>query len=232
MPMKLCIQICSTPSLCFEMENKVNKIVEKAVSEGYTGGVAGSDDLFMSGHSLGGTCASTLTQRVFNKGIKYPGLVVMGSYVTDQNVKNWPVPVFTLGAELDGGLGRPGMLNISLNSSDEARDLAGQNLDWQAKNKPVVIIYGIDHSDFCPGFHVPGDIYPSEKAGEKATAQIASMFSSFLHLHTEQKSVKDDLYKIKEGISLTRDDLLQPYRAAQKLEQNGDVADWCAVAQK
>jgi hypothetical protein len=58
------------------------------------------------------------------------------------------------------------------------------------------------------------------------------MFSSFLHLHTEQKSVKDDLYKITEGISLTRDDLLQPYRAAQKLEQNGDVADWCAVAQK
>jgi hypothetical protein len=43
------------------MENKVNKIVDKAVSEGYTGGVAGSDDLFMSGHSLGGTCASTLT---------------------------------------------------------------------------------------------------------------------------------------------------------------------------
>lgn len=126
MPQKLCIMICSTPSLCFELENKVDKIVKKAVGEGYTGGVAGSEDMFMSGHSLGGTCASTLTQRAFNKGVKYPGLVVMGSYVTDQKVADWPVPVFTLGAELDGGLGRPGMLNISLNSSDESTKAAGQ----------------------------------------------------------------------------------------------------------
>jgi len=60
------------------------------------------------------------------------------------------------------------MLNISLNSSDEATIAAGEKLDgeWQARNKPVNIIYGIDHSDFCPGFHVPGDVYPSEKAGE------------------------------------------------------------------
>lgn len=91
----------------------------------------------------------------------------MGSYVTDQNVGNWPTPVFTLGAELDGGLGRPGMLNLSVNSADEATLVAGYSLDseWQVINKPVNIIYGIDHSDFCPGFHVPGDIYPSEKAG-------------------------------------------------------------------
>jgi len=43
------------------MEHKVNKVVEKAVKEGYTGGIAGSSDMFMSGHSLGGTCAATLT---------------------------------------------------------------------------------------------------------------------------------------------------------------------------
>jgi len=167
MPKKLCIMICSTPSLCFELEHKVNSIVDEAKKQGYTGGVAGSKDMFMSGHSLGGTCASTLTQRAYNKGVKYPGLVVMGSYVTDQNVGNWPTPVFTLGAELDGGLGRPGMLNLSVNSADEATLVAGYSLDseWQVINKPVNIIYGIDHSDFCPGFHVPGDIYPSEKAG-------------------------------------------------------------------
>ena len=57
----------------------------------------------------------------------------------------------TIGAELDGGLGRPSNLNQDIVSSDKATLDAGESLDsmWQATNKPVVIIPGIDHSDFC-----------------------------------------------------------------------------------
>ena len=47
----------------------------------------------------------------------YDSLVVLGSYVTDQDVANFPMPVLTLGAQLDGGLGRPGMLTKSLTSA-------------------------------------------------------------------------------------------------------------------
>merc|ERR1712166_1498106 len=66
MPGKLCIPICTTPTLCGGLEHKVNTVVKKAVKQGYSGGGAGSEDFFMSGHSLGGVCASTLTQRAFN----------------------------------------------------------------------------------------------------------------------------------------------------------------------
>jgi len=74
----------------------------------------------MSGHSLGGVCASNLAQHKSNKKQPYTALVVMGSYVGGQDVASFPIPVFTMGAELDGGLGRPGMLNLSLISSDKA----------------------------------------------------------------------------------------------------------------
>lgn len=185
---KLCIPICSTPALCGELESKVNKVVGKAVTAGYKGGVAGSEDFFMSGHSLGGVCASTLTQRAFNKGIKYQSLTLMGSYVGGQDVENFPVPVMTIGAELDGGLGRPGMINISLTSSDNAAIKQGGhfNTNWQMKNKPVVILNGLDHSDFCPGFHVPGDVFPSDVDTPTAMKKISNIFNYFLMLHTKQ----------------------------------------------
>lgn len=77
----------------------------------------------MAGHSLGGVCASTLSQHMSNVHTPYSALVVMGSYVAKQDVKNFPIPVFTLGAELDGGLARPGNLWRSLESSNS--DAAG-----------------------------------------------------------------------------------------------------------
>lgn len=43
--------------------------------------------------------------------------------------------------------------------------LGGHN---QIMNKPVAIIPGIDHSDFCPGFQVPGDVYPSDVTTDQA----------------------------------------------------------------
>jgi hypothetical protein len=73
------------------------------------------------------------------------------------------VPVFTVGAELDGGLGRPGNLLNSIDSSDKAaQQNGGVGSDWQMTEKPVAILKGLNHSDFCPGFEVPGDIFPSD----------------------------------------------------------------------
>jgi len=77
------------------------------------------------------------------------------------------------------------MINISLNSSDSAAKKQSGEIDtnWQVQNKPVVILYGLDHSDFCPGFRVPGDIYPSDVDTPTAMKKISNIFTSFLRIH-------------------------------------------------
>ena len=107
----------------------------------------------------------------------------MGGYVKDQDVASSKRPVFTLGAELDGGLGRPGNLYKSIQSSDAWAKLnGGINSEKHVSEKPVVILAGADHSDFCPGFEVPGDIYPSEIKKDQAMSIIGNAVSAFLHL--------------------------------------------------
>ena len=87
----------------------------------------------------------------------------MGGYVDKQNVSDYQVPVLTLGAELDGGLGRPGYLYHSAFSSDTWADAnGGFNTAAHVTQKPVIFVEGADHSDFCPGYQVPGDVYPSD----------------------------------------------------------------------
>ena len=136
--------------------------------------------MFMSGHSLGATCADNLVRGYEGK---YQALVTMGGYVADQNVADYSLPVLTLGAELDGGLGRPGNLYKSIVSSDTwAAANGGVNSVTHVTQKPVVILEGADHSDFCPGFQVPGDIYPSEITKEHAMSAIGDAVSAFLHV--------------------------------------------------
>jgi len=97
----------------------------EAAKKGYSGSKEAGPDVFMAGHSLGGVCAATLAQHMSDVNTPYNALVLMGSYVTDQKVETYPIPVLTLGAELDGGLGRPGNLYRSLESSNAA----GQGAD-------------------------------------------------------------------------------------------------------
>jgi len=107
----------------------------------------------MSGHSLGGVCAGTLVEAYSESEKAYDSLVVMGSYVEKQDVAGYKTDVFTLGAELDGGLGRPGNLLHSMRSSDSwAAANGGIDSENQIRQKAVVILPGIDHSNFCPGF--------------------------------------------------------------------------------
>jgi len=101
----------------------------------------------MSGHSLGATCADNLVTGYEGK---YQAMFLMGGYVADQNVSQTKIPILTLGAELDGGLGRPGNVYKSVQSSDTwAEKNGGVNSEKHVTEKPVVILKGADHSDFC-----------------------------------------------------------------------------------
>ena len=100
------------------MNYTIHQALSKAVDQGYEGP---TNTFFISGHSLGGAWAATYTQAYNSTSSEIVlGNIIYGSYVTGQDVAGWEVPVLTVGAELDGGLGRPGNLLNSIQSSDKA----------------------------------------------------------------------------------------------------------------
>lgn len=147
---KLCILDCTTPDLCFELNDKIVDVIDQARHAGYTGP---KDTFFLAGHSLGGACAATYTTAYNNTDTTILANIMYGTYVTDQDVGSWSKPVMTVGAELDGGLGRPGNLLHSIYSADSVAEQNGGIYGTeQMEKKPVLILKGLDHSDFCPGF--------------------------------------------------------------------------------
>ena len=217
-----CIILCPSRSFCSPLHYVVGKVVEKAESMGYP--TNSQSKPFLVGHSLGGVCASTLASAYGEDA--YDSLVVLGSYVTDQDVANFPMPVLTLGAQLDGGLGRPGMLTKSLTSALSV----SKTYDDVVKNKPVVILPGLDHSSFCPGFKVPGDVWPADIDDKTAGGMIASVVAAFLHLRVQFSS--DDLSVLRNAMTFTKDELLKPYFDALTLEHDEKTTPWCVVAQQ
>jgi len=232
MPAKTCITTCPSTSLCSPLQALVTRAVGFAKDKGFKGTMP----YYLAGHSLGGVCSATLGAAYANTKESYKALVVMGAYVTDQDVFNYKLPVLTLGAELDGGLGRPGMLSKSLLSSDSWASSNG-GIDGQAQltSKPVVILPGLDHSSFCPGFKVPGDVFPADVDPKYAGNLIGPQVAAFLHLHSDQSEdvVKAAVQVLKDGSKYTRNGILGSFREAQTLEIDSSKTSspWCAYAQ-
>jgi len=188
----------------------------------------------MGGHSLGTTCADNLIR---GYSYDYQAAVMMGGYVKDQKVDDYEIPVLTLGAELDGGLGRPGYLYNSVSNSDAwAKNNGGVNSQTHVVRKPVVILEGADHSDFCPGFQVPGDIFPSEITKDVAMSKIGEHVGAFLNIHAG--GAPSEAFKtLQDGQTWTRDELLKPlvdaFETTGERNQVDDIsAPWCEKAQK
>ena len=124
---------------------------------------------------------------------------------------------------------------------------SGQFDTWAAKNgginsethvsqKPVVILPGADHSDFCPGFEVPGDIYPSEITKDHAMSIIGEQVGAFLNVQAGVNT-SSSIKTLQAGQAYTRDELLKPMVSAFDITGERSVADdgkapWCEIAQK
>ena len=218
-PGETCIAFCPSPHVCAPL----HALVEGAVAEA---GAFDAADRFLAGHSLGGVCAATLA--VAYDGA-YAAAAMLGSYVTDQNVAAFPLPVLTLGAELDGGLGRPGYLSLSARSSDAMARDRGVDSDWQLKRAPVVILPGLDHSSFCPGFRVPGDVWPAEVGFEAGADAVGTALGAFLSV---QMTDAADAYATLRAASKFTRALLAPLHEAMALERDGETSPWCEEAQR
>jgi len=244
-PGKKCIVYCPSPSVCSPLHAIVDAIVSKTQQQGYNGTTT-APDAFLVGHSLGGICTNHLAQAYIKPA--YQAAVLMGAY-TDATtgsgaLQNFPIPVMTMGAELDGGAGRPGMIGTKLDASDAAAANATVKApytskeQWQMGEKPVMILPGLDHSSFCPGFPVPGDVFPADATQEEAMARIGAATAAFLTLHdgVSGTSLRGDAYTtLMKNVAWTRQ-LLAPLREAYTWEagnygNNHSYAPMCAKAQ-
>lgn len=178
-------------------------------------------DIFLAGHSLGGQGAFAFANDFENIG----GIILWASYV-DKNLVNFNYPILTVGAELNGGQTKLARIALYYSEYEEIANQQGE--DYAIKQKPVVIIPGINHSDFCPGFAVKGDL-ESELDPDDALEKIAEVSASFLDIHTssDQGIVDSGMQMIKGALQESKT-LSAPFLKARSLEQSGR---WCELAQ-
>jgi len=237
---RVCIIECTAKSttFCAPLHHSVDVAVKQAVADGY----AGTDPHFLAGHSLGGTCANYMLQ-AYQDQDKYAAAMIFGSYVDETgpgNLFNFSVPMLTLGAELDGGGAKPSRMTLWWNQFQAFA--TAQGMQKAVEQKPVIIVPGMDHSDFCPGFPVPGDL-PSELSQDASLALIGSHAAAFLSLHSDQSAavVQKATALLTASIGVTQA-MLDPIIQALNMEVDGgeglvgvitaNHSKWCEEAQK
>ncbi|KAH8098445.1 hypothetical protein JL720_1388 [Aureococcus anophagefferens] len=109
-----------------------------------------------------------------------------------------------------------------------ARD-RGVDSDWQLKRAPVVILPGLDHSSFCPGFRVPGDVWPAEVGFEAGADAVGTALGAFLSV--QMTDAADAYATLRDASKFTRA-LLAPLHEAMALERDGETSPWCEEAQR
>jgi hypothetical protein len=230
---KLCIITCPLKSTCAPLKSRVDAAVAKSGFKGKNP----KEDTFLAGHSLGATCASYLVQGYH---YEFAGLMEFGGYVDltgDGSVANFSIPVLHAAGELDGGGARPS----SLAGLYEQAMSKSNNLEETLRTKPVQVLEGLDHSDFCPGFFVTKTKdCVSEVTQDVALARIGSVASAFLHLNspTSDELKAGAMATMKKLLPFT-EEMVKPFLTAWQLEKGQLTApssgipqgSWCQVAQ-
>lgn len=224
---KLCIIKCPTSSTCFPLKDQLDALVKQS---GFKGANP-KEDTFVAGHSLGATCANYVVQ---GYSYAFAGLMEFGGYVDmtgNGSVANFSIPVLHMAGELDGGAARPGKLSWFYRQMREYEKT--HSTDVALTRKPVQVLEGLDHSDFCPGFFVTKvKDCKSEVTQEVALQRIGEGASAFLHLNTPTPATTKTaaLTTMKTMLEFTSE-MCDPYLKAFELEQSGSQGPWCSKAQ-
>jgi hypothetical protein len=218
-----CLRRLCIPFVMFPYENYLQK-----VNSTYYNNTLQAENVFIGGHSLGGTTAEKFAQSDATR--KYAGVIILGSYVDEAapgDMLNYPHPVITVGAELDGGLARVGKLSFFFEGFQALVEKIGE--EAALFTKPVMVIPKIDHSDFDGSeFHVKGDL-PSEVTPEEAQTLISESVSTWINMRTTQdKAVYSKGIAYFKNAATVTEVLMAGFIAALKLEQGM----WCEVAQR
>eukprot|EP00931_Biecheleriopsis_adriatica_P063485 TRINITY_DN3845_c0_g2_i2.p1 TRINITY_DN3845_c0_g2~~TRINITY_DN3845_c0_g2_i2.p1 ORF type:complete len:534 (+),score=112.95 TRINITY_DN3845_c0_g2_i2:45-1604(+) len=233
---RLCIITCTNKKLCSPLKSRIDEAVAKS-------GFKSQDptqDTFLAGHSLGATCANYLAQ---GYSYEFAGLLEFGGFVDltgDASVANFSIPVLHMAGELDGGGARVSSL---AGLYGQAKSYAESNGWEQAlKMKPVHVLEGLDHSDFCPGFFVTKTKdCKSEVSQDAALEAIGAAASAFLHLHspTSDATKAAAMATMQKLLKFTQE-MCEPFLVAFELEgkqlasppSGVPAGPWCEVGQQ
>jgi hypothetical protein len=233
---RLCIITCPNAKVCAPLQSRIAEAVAKSSFKSKDP----KTDTFVAGHSLGATCANFLSQ---GYDYEFAGLLEFGGFVDltgDASIANFTIPVLHMAGELDGGGARPSSLaGLYAQSKDYAQ---AHSWDDALKLKPVQILEGMDHSDFCPGFFVTKTKdCKSEVTQDVALATIGEVASAFLHLNapTPDATKASAMAVMKKHLPFTQE-MAEPYLVAFQLEggavgsppEGVPAGPWCNVAQK
>lgn len=233
---RLCIIECGNKAICSPLKSRVDAAVAKSGFKSKNP----KEDTFLGGHSLGATCANFMAQGYHNE---FAGLLEFGGFIDltgDESIANITIPVLHASGEVDGGGARPSsMAGLYAQSKQYA---ASHSLEESLKLKPVQILEGLDHSDFCPGFFVTKTKdCKSEVTQEVALATIGEVAGAFLHLNTPvpDATKANAMAVMKKRLSFTQE-LSEPFLKAFELEagpvtsppEGVPAGPWCDVAQK
>ena len=167
---------------------------------------------------------------VYGYKLDYAGMMAFCGYVSKtrkDSVEEYPIPVLHLAGKVDGDGARLGKLVYYHNRSKAFGAVCGQEIALQTK--PVLVLPGMDHSDFCPGFFVTAikDIH-SEVTQSVAMSTIGQGVSAFLHLNltTDDTLQSDAKATMSRRLQFTSS-LLEPRSTVLVMEQGS----WCGLAQ-
>jgi len=233
----LCIATCPVSGGCGILHGRVADAVAKS---GFKGNNP-KEDTFLAGHSLGTICANNMVK---GYSYQYAGLMEFGGYVDktgDSSIAHYAIPVLHASGEVDGGSARPSTMAGLYRQSKEYA--AAHSWEEALTLKPVHVLDGLDHSDFCPGFFVTKTKdCKSEVSQDTALATIGSVAAAFLHLNipTAPMVNKDAAMDImKKHLAFTQE-MCEPYLTAFDLEKGEltsapsgvPTGSWCEACQR
>jgi hypothetical protein len=188
-------------------------------------------DIFVAGHSLGGVGARHYVDT--NKNIPYAGLMLFGTqYNGDHedylgtlgypiNLEKFRIPLLVLVGELD-------KLPIS-HAALLYKQYASMSPVDQAK-KPVVVVPGMDHSQFCSPFQVRGDL-KAEISNNDAIRLSSSVIASFIDAQNvfEKPDVRSSAaIAMQNNVNNWTKPILSAWIEAADME----TSKWCVDGQK
>jgi hypothetical protein len=207
-----------------DLNSRILSAISATQSSGFVGSPA---DIIVSGHSLGGVGARHFID-------DYPQYAAIAFFGTQYNGDDEDLTYGTLGYPLDVAsfphplLALTGELDL-VPFSHAALVYQGMqnNTVSQRLAKATVVVPSMDHSAFCPGFNVSGDIV-NELTESQSLAAIGSATGawidvlSFDNSTAEYQQAAEQLYQAIQ----TTEPIITPFLEMRALEE-----DWCTQAQ-
>jgi hypothetical protein len=223
-----------------EAKGAVNSLIASLKKEGVTS--ASLENTFLAGHSMGGIIGQKMVEKE-----SYRGLLLFSSYLTRKNgtsaLISFPKPVLTVSGDLDG-LTRVTRISVDREAWDDLADKEGDN--EAASSKPVLVLRGVNHSQFASELLVKGDLTPeiSYRSAQDNIAQISADFILANRTPTSSDHFASDKVRNELGDESTEkareeavERLLREQKATKDLLSNfessrKDQTLWCEQAQQ